>query len=136
MLATGDLSERACAAISRALAWRPSVASFRPRRWRPASPTACPPCSTRPTSAGPARGDAFMAEFGAAMTGLAPKTTFLRPNIAFPLVAELVRQLLRGSRRSEERYAACLAADPARETSFANACLLETGQLAGGPARC
>jgi geranylgeranyl reductase family protein len=135
MLATGDLSELACARYHQR--WQAAFGREFPSSAMAARFTFRMPAMLDAASRlAQRRGEAFMNEFGAAMTGLAPKTTFLKPSVAFPLAAELVRQLLRGSRRREERYAGCLAADPARETSFMNACLLEAGQLAGGPARC
>ncbi len=74
------------------------------------------------------KGDAFMVEFGAAMTGVKPKTTFAKPSVALPLMAEVMRQLfLQRARRApaggpsayEERGRACSR----RETAFENACL-------------
>jgi hypothetical protein len=77
------------------------------------------------------RGDAFMDAFGAAMTGVAPKTAFLKPSVALPLAAEMLRQL--ASRRGEtvERYAEGVHASPQRETSFYQGCLLDSSLLTG-----
>ncbi len=69
------------------------------------------------------KGDAFMEEFGAAMTGVAPKTTFLKPRVALPLGLELMRQLATPGSR-EQRYLRCLDADGERATSFRNGCLI------------
>jgi hypothetical protein len=70
------------------------------------------------------RGDAFIQEFGAAMTGVAPKTTFLKPGVALPLAVELARQLIFSSGPRDERYLGALHADPQRASSFRNTCLL------------
>lgn len=74
------------------------------------------------------RGDAFMARFGAAMTGVVSKAEFLRPSMAAPLaaasLAELARQ--RGMRREAAgpaAYAAALTAAGSRATTFRAAAL-------------
>jgi len=123
LLEKGDLSERACAIYH--------------QRWQkafghefPASATAArltyrmPALLDAASVVAQRKGSAFMEEFGAAMTGVAPKTTFLKPSVALPLAAELVRQLLT-SGTPEERYLLSLDADPDRSTSFRNACLLD-----------
>jgi flavin-dependent dehydrogenase len=73
------------------------------------------------------KGDGFMADFGAAMTGVAPKTVFLRPAMAGPLAAESVRQgvgqLVRALPRGPGGYARGVDLDPGRPTSFRAACL-------------
>ena len=79
-------------------------------------------------------GDAFMAEFGAAMTGVKPKTVFLRPDIAGPLTAELLRQASRRLRASaaptfEVSYASRAVEDAARDTAFASAGLLSAAAV-------
>ena len=76
------------------------------------------------------KGDGFMTDFGAAMTGVKPKTTFVRPGLAGPLVWELLRQILvqklLGRRRSTaEAYRLGAEVDAERESSFRNACLRE-----------
>jgi hypothetical protein len=73
------------------------------------------------------RGDAFMNTFGAAMTGVVPKTTFLKPGVALPLALEIPRQLLRGKRGIDARYAQSPEAGRDRATSFRNACLIDAG---------
>jgi menaquinone-9 beta-reductase len=57
-------------------------------------------------------GDAFMAEFGAAMTGVKPKTTFLKPGVAIPVTIEIVRQIVQ--QKIRRRYASESAAYHAR----------------------
>jgi flavin-dependent dehydrogenase len=122
MLQSGDLSERACARYHercRLAFGREFPASAMAARLTYRVPAMLDAASV----VAQRRGDAFMEEFGAAMTGVAPKTTFLKPSVALPLTAALIRQLLRGSGRAEERYRRCLDADPSRVTSFRNACL-------------
>ncbi|MDH3212180.1 MAG: NAD(P)/FAD-dependent oxidoreductase [Myxococcales bacterium] len=122
MLRSGDLSERACARYHercRRAFGREFPASAMAARLTYRVPAMLDAASV----VAQRRGDAFMEEFGAAMTGVAPKTTFLKPSVALPLTAALVGQLLRGAGRTEERYRRCLDADPSRETSFRNACL-------------
>ncbi len=74
------------------------------------------------------KGDAFMARFGAAMTGVVSKAEFVRPAMAVPLTAASVGELVlqRVARREvagAESYAAALAAPSARATAFASAAL-------------
>jgi flavin-dependent dehydrogenase len=124
MLSKNDLSERACAAYH--AGW---MAAF--GREFPASAMAArftykvPAMLDAASAVAQRRGDAFMQTFGAAMTGVAPKTTFLKPSVALPLALEIPRQLMRGSARMDERYARCVQADPERETSFRSACLID-----------
>jgi geranylgeranyl reductase family protein len=78
------------------------------------------------------RGDAFMAEFGAAMTGVKPKTVFLRPDVALPMGVEVVRQvvrrkLLRDRPDEEAAYAARALEETQRPTAFRNSCLIDPG---------
>jgi len=125
MLERGDLSERACAAYH--ARWMEAFG-----REFPASSLAARLSYRVPATLDAAcvvaqqRGDAFMETFGAAMTGLTPKTTFLRPGIALPLSLALARRLLGGRGKPDERYARSLDADPERATSFRNACLLDS----------
>jgi len=82
------------------------------------------------------KGDGFMAEFGAAMTGVKPKTTFLKPGVALPLGAEALRQLIsrklfRGRTPPEAEYAARAAERSARPTTFTNGCLIDPSISAG-----
>lgn len=69
------------------------------------------------------RGEAFMQEFGAAMTGVKPKTTFLKPSVAGPLAFELARRLLHPRIDYERSYPLGVSADATRPTAFRNACL-------------
>jgi len=76
------------------------------------------------------KGDAFMADFGAATTGVKPKTTFLRPNMALPLGIEVLRQfvlrlLLRAPVAEEAAYAARAVEPSERPTAFRNGCLID-----------
>jgi geranylgeranyl reductase family protein len=75
-------------------------------------------------------GDAFMVEFGAAMTGVKPKTTFLKPSVAIPVTVEIFRQIvkqkiLRLDPSEVEAYAARAVEDGSRGTAFQNSCLLD-----------
>ena len=74
------------------------------------------------------RGDAFMTTFGAAMTGVAAKTTFLKPDVALPMTLEIARQLVAQKifRRPSGKgtYSLRALANGARTTSFENACLM------------
>jgi hypothetical protein len=77
------------------------------------------------------KGDAFMAEFGAAMTGVKPKTTFLQPGVAVGLGIELLRQIftqrvLRPYGSGENTYGALAVENTSRETAFQNACLIDS----------
>ncbi|MBI4514863.1 MAG: NAD(P)/FAD-dependent oxidoreductase [Deltaproteobacteria bacterium] len=77
------------------------------------------------------KGDAFMAEFGAAMTGVKPKTTFLKPSVALAMGAEVLRQfvrqkLLRPFASQEQAYAAHAAEASGRATAFPNGCLISS----------
>jgi flavin-dependent dehydrogenase len=85
------------------------------------------------------KGEAFMADFGAAMTGVKPKTIFLRPGVAMGLGIELLRQiftqrLLRRSGSGENTYGALAVADTSRETAFQNSCLVDSS-IGGSHAR-
>jgi geranylgeranyl reductase family protein len=76
------------------------------------------------------RGDAFMADFGAVMTSVKPKTTFLRPSLALPLLLEVIRQLvvqkiLRRHPSTRAAYAARAAEPSGRPTAFPNSCLID-----------
>jgi hypothetical protein len=76
------------------------------------------------------KGEAFMSEFGAATTGVKPKTTFLRPSMALPLGIEVVRQLVKRTLRrahasEEEAYAARAVERSDRATAFRNGCLID-----------
>ena len=76
------------------------------------------------------KGDAFMSQFGAVMTGVKPKTTFLRPDLALPLGMEVLRQIAgRGPfsahASEEEAYAARAVANTPRATAFRNGCLID-----------
>jgi geranylgeranyl reductase family protein len=83
------------------------------------------------------KGDAFMSEFGAATTGVKPKTTFLKPKMAFPLVMEVLRQLFKRTLRrapaqEEAAYAARAAERSERPTAFRNGCLIDPGVVPAG----
>ncbi len=72
------------------------------------------------------KGDAFMAEFGAAMTGVRSKAVFLRPAMAAPLALESVRQLVRQRLLGKgvagsAAYARGVTGAPERATSFVRA---------------
>ncbi len=121
MLARGDLSKTACARYQKL--W---MAAF--GREFPASAMAARLTYRMPAMLDAAnvvaqrKGDAFMDVFGAAMTGIAPKTSFLKPSLAGPLSMEIVRQLVSGGRSD---YADGVTADAGRSTSFRNVCLLD-----------
>jgi flavin-dependent dehydrogenase len=127
MLARGDCSEAACARYHRR--WMAEFGSDFASSARAARLTWRVPLLLDAANAvAQRRGDAFMDAFGAAMTGLAPKTSFLRPSVAGPLALEIGRQLLRrrglGTRAATDAsYALGAAADPERATAFRNACL-------------
>ncbi len=76
------------------------------------------------------KGEAFMAEFGAVMTGVKAKSTFLKPSLALPLGAEAVRQfvtqkLVRRESDATAAYAQRAAETTSRATAFRNACLID-----------
>lgn len=71
------------------------------------------------------KGEAFMADFGAAMTGVKPKTTFVKPGFALPIIGELVRQMVRRKQVLYDAYAAAALEDVSRVTAFRNGCLLD-----------
>ncbi len=122
MMAKGDFSERACAVYQHR--WKAAFG-----REFPASAMAAQLTFKMPAMLDAAnivaqrRGDAFMQQFGAAMTGVAPKTTFLKPSVALPLATQLARELIFARGRPEQRYANSLTADASRPTSFLNACV-------------
>ncbi len=126
MLAQHDFSEKACSRYHER--W---MATF--GREFPASATAARLTCRMPVLMDSAnvvaqrRGDAFMQEFGAAMTGVKPKTTFLKPSVAGPLAFELARQLLRRRVDYEKVYPLGVSADAGRPTAFRNACLRTAG---------
>lgn len=72
-------------------------------------------------------GDSFMNEFGAIMTGVKPKSTYARPDIAIPLTWEVGKQFFRQKilRRPSGEAAYRLRAEenPARRSSFSAVCL-------------
>ena len=71
------------------------------------------------------RGDDFMVEFGAAMTGVKPKTTFLKLGVALPVTIEIARQVLARAWGGRGSYASRANETTDRPTAFRNACLLE-----------
>lgn len=76
------------------------------------------------------KGETFMAEFGAAMTGSKPKSVFAQPHMAIPMGLEVVRQwvaqkLLGSAPSGETAYTARAVERATRETAFANACLID-----------
>jgi sulfite reductase (NADPH) flavoprotein alpha-component len=80
------------------------------------------------------KGEAFMAEFGAAMTGVKPKTTFLRPSVALPLGIEVVRQVLaQRAGRERDAYAARACEETSRPTSFQTGCLIDPRVVVARP---
>ncbi len=86
------------------------------------------------------KGDAFMADFGAAMTGVKSKTTFLRPGMAIPLGVEVTRQFLKQAFNPDypsisAAYAARAREKSSRPTAFANACLIDSSIEAGESAQ-
>ena len=69
-------------------------------------------------------------EFGAAMTGVKPKTAFLKPAMALPMTIEVFRQVFRqkllGDRSGRAAYRARAVEDVDRATASQNACLLDS----------
>ncbi len=129
LFASGDFSEAACARYHRR--W---MAAF--GRDFPASAagarfiTRLPLVLDAANVVAQRKGDAFMAEFGAAMTGVKPKTTFLKLGVAIPMAAEVLRQLFlrkvyRSSVSEEQRYKARAEEESARATAFRQGCLLD-----------
>jgi len=129
LFASGDLSERACqvyhtrwmAALGRD--FRASAAGARMIYRLPLLLDAANVVAQR-------KGDAFMAEFGAAMTGVKPKTTFLKPGVAIPMGLEVLRQILkqkvrRSSSGEDVSYKARAREDVLRPTSFERGGLLD-----------
>jgi geranylgeranyl reductase family protein len=72
-------------------------------------------------------GDSFMNEFGAIMTGVKPKSTYARPDIAIPLTWEVSKQFFKQKimRQAAGDVAYRLRAEenPARRSSFSAVCL-------------
>jgi hypothetical protein len=71
-----------------------------------------------------------MAEFGAAMTGVKPKTTFLKPGVALPMGLEVLRQMLkqkilRSSSPAADSYKTRALEDTPRLTAFQRGGLLD-----------
>lgn len=129
LFASGDFSERACqvyhtrwmAAFGRD--FRASAAGARMIYRLPLLLDAANVVAQR-------KGDAFMAEFGAAMTGVKPKTTFLKPGVAIPMAIEVLRQIVRqkvwrSSSGEDVSYKARAREDILRPTSFQRGGLLD-----------
>ncbi|HQW20398.1 MAG TPA: geranylgeranyl reductase family protein [Rhodocyclaceae bacterium] len=72
-------------------------------------------------------GDAFMNEFGAIMTGVKPKSTYARPDIALPLAWEVSKQFFKQKvLRQPAGYAAYrmrAAENSSRKSAFNSVCL-------------
>lgn len=78
------------------------------------------------------KGDAFMSEFGAAMTGVKPKATFMKPSVAIPMGIEVVRQVLkqkvfRSLPTGAGAYEARAVENNPRPSAFQSGCLLDPG---------
>ena len=73
-------------------------------------------------------GASFMDQFGAAMTGVKPKSLFLSPRMSIPLGAALLRLL---SSRASTTYASGPRAEPKHDFSFA----INALQMSAGGAR-
>lgn len=76
------------------------------------------------------KGEDFMAQFGAVMTGVKPKSTFLQPKLALPLGTEALRQfvsrkILRRMPSETTAYQRKAADLTSRATAFRNACLID-----------
>jgi geranylgeranyl reductase family protein len=76
-------------------------------------------------------GDRFMDEFGAIMTGVKPKSTYARPDIALPLGWEVGKQffqqkILRKA-AGEAAYRRRAEENPPRNSSFSAVCLRDPG---------
>lgn len=76
------------------------------------------------------KGQSFMAEFGAAMTGVKPKSTFMQRGVAIPMGMEVVRQfvlqkILHTQPASAEAYRARALEDTTRPTAFQNSALVD-----------
>jgi len=75
------------------------------------------------------KGDEFIADFGAVMTGVKPKTTFLRPKLALPLMREVGKQYFKQQIKKpfaseEDAYNAMGTWEATnRESAFCNTCL-------------
>ncbi len=76
-------------------------------------------------------GGRFMDEFGAIMTGVKPKSTYARPDIAFPLALEvgkhLFRQKILRQPAGETAYRQRAEENSPRKGSFSAVCLRDTG---------
>ncbi|SMB26542.1 Conditioned medium factor receptor 1 (modular protein) [Sterolibacterium denitrificans] len=72
-------------------------------------------------------GDSFMTEFGAIMTGVKPKSTYARPDIAFPLSWEMGKQFFKQKvlRRSSgwASYVRHATENTSRSSAFGTVCL-------------
>ena len=72
-------------------------------------------------------GDRFMNEFGAIMTGVKPKSTYARPDIAFPLGWEVSKQFFKQKilrqAAGEAAYRKRAEENPARSSAFSTVCL-------------
>jgi len=122
LFASGDFSERACHAYHRRWMaafgrdFRASAAGARMIYRLPLLLDAANVVAQR-------KGGAFMAEFGAAMTGVKPKTTFLKPGVALPMALEVLRQILKqkvlsSSSHAADSYKARALEDTPRLTAF------------------
>ncbi len=72
-------------------------------------------------------GDSFMNEFGAIMTGVKPKSTYARPDIALPLGWEVSKQFFKQKimrqAAGDAAYRSRAEENPARKSSFSAVCL-------------
>lgn len=72
-------------------------------------------------------GDSFMNEFGAIMTGVKPKSTYARPDIAIPLTWEVSKQFFKQKimrqAAGDAAYRSRAEENPARKSSFSAVCL-------------
>jgi geranylgeranyl reductase family protein len=131
MFAAGDFSQRACAAYHHR--WMAAFGhDFRLSAAGARMVFRFPLLLDVANRAAQRKGDVFMAEFGAAMTGVKPKTTFVKPRFALPMGAELLREIVRRTmlrRRlpDTDSYGARAGEAARRPTAFPNACLVDPG---------
>jgi geranylgeranyl reductase family protein len=132
MFAAGDFSERACAGYHNR--WMAAFGKdFRLSAAGARMVFRFPMLLDVANRAAQRKGDLFMAEFGAAMTGVKPKSTFLKPRFALPMGAELLREFGRQSpfrqrRPDADPYAVHAGDTGGRPTAFQNACLVDPGR--------
>ncbi len=129
LFAKGDFSASACQAYHRR--WMEAFGTdFRLSAMGARMMLRFPLCLDAANIVAQHKGEAFMSEFGAAMTGSKPKSVFLQPNMAIPMGLEVLRQIvlqkiLRSQPAGDAAYEGRAVERMTRDTAFENSCLID-----------